>query len=222
MSRKNTIKILVAIVVFAITVFGIYFRITRSAEPGLAGLPDGIMAQSGDFSIAQTELEAHLAGLPEKQRELAAKDLEGTLDEMIQRRLLLTQAKKLPEGKLPDIEGMKEAKAQAALIKALKNDVTKDTTASEKEIKEYYEEHRTEYEGREGGSYDEMRDSIEKYIVYEKGDALFRGYVEELKQTSGVVKNRAWVLEVRSKIIDPLEDARKSGKVLVADFGRGI
>jgi hypothetical protein len=211
-----------AILVFAAVGLGLYLRNTREAEPGLADLPEGVIAQAAGRDFTQKDIDAHLSRLPEKQREIASKDLEGALEQVIEKELLLTEAEKLPKEAMPDTQGKSPGEKERALLDALEAHVIRDVKVAEEEIQAYYEEHKAEYKGQPGGSYEEMHESIERYLRYDLAEAAFREYKEEVITRAQVEKDREWVRDTRANVKDPLVEARASGKVVIADFGRGI
>jgi len=217
---SRAIKLITAAVVFVIVGVGIYLRNTRGEEQELADLPEGVIAQACELTVS--DLDAYLASLPEKQRETKSKDLEGALEELIEKRLLMAEARKLPEEVVPDTEGMDRQESQEVLLKALREHVVKDVKVPEKDIRAYYEEHKYEYEGQPGGSYEEMHGSIADYLRYDLKYEAFDKYKESLVAKADVKMDREWILEVRARVRDPLAEARASGKVVIADFGRGI
>jgi hypothetical protein len=221
-SRKGALKLIVALAVFAVVGASIYLRNTREAEPGLTDLPEGVIAQINTFQITAADLDAHLASLPEKQRDIKSKDLEGALEYLIEKRILLAEAKKLPEKALPDTEGMDSEESEEALLEALRKHIVEAVKVPEKDIRAYYEGHKSEYEGQPGSSYGEMHDSIADYLRYDLVDEAFGKYRESLIAQAKVEKNRVWITKVRAELKDPLAETRGSGKVVVADFGRGI
>jgi hypothetical protein len=209
-------------VVFALVGAGVYIRNTQDTEPGLVDLPEGVIAEAGDLRVTQSEFDAFLESLPEKQRAIKSRDLEGALETLVEKKLLLGEASGLPEEFAPDVEGESGTQAEALLLKALRERVTEDVRTPEAKIREYYEEHRPEYEGKEGGSYEDMHDSIEQYLRAYEAEITYREYRNSLVERAGVKKDRDWVLEARAAVKDPLAEAKMSGKVVIADFGRGI
>ncbi|MCX7703049.1 MAG: sulfite exporter TauE/SafE family protein, partial [Planctomycetota bacterium] len=81
---------------------------------------------------------------------------------------------------------------------------------------------RQEYEGKEGGAYEEMRDSIGEYLRAQKASDKFEEFAKGLMERAKVVKNKRWVLAERRKEIDLIEEAKKKRLPIIADFGRGV
>ncbi len=222
MTRQGMLKLVVAVVVFAAVGLGVYLRNAREVEPGLADLPEGVIAQAGGRNFTQKDIDAWLFRLPAKQREVASKDPEGVLGQVIEKELLLMEAAKLPKDSVPDMQGKSRDEKERALLAVLEAHVVRDVKVPKEEIRAYYDEHRAEYEGQPGGSFEEMHDSIESYLHYDLADAAFQKYKSDLLARADAKKDRTWVGEVRGKVKDPLAEARASGGVTVADFGRGI
>ena len=222
MADRRVLKRVMAIVVFALVGAGVYLRNVREVEPGLADLPEGVIARTSAFRVMQSDLDAFLAALPENQRQISSNDLEGALEELIESTIFLAEARKLPEESQPDLAGKNPSEVDRLLLDALKAHAAGDVKASEAQIRSYYEEHRSEYEGQPGGSYEEMRESIAGYLQYDLLDEAFDRYRKSLVERADVKKDRGWVIGVRAKLKDPLAQARASGKVVIADFGRGI
>jgi len=222
MDRKKTLNLIVILALAIVVAIGVYLRLARNPEPNLTDLPDRILAQGDNLKVTQSELDSYLAGLDKERREVESQDPEGVLENLIKNRLFLGEAKKLPKDALPDTAGMSPAEAGEALIGALRNHVTKDVKAPEENIRAYYEQHKSEYEGQQGSSYEEMRGAIADYLRYDLVYKAFESYTNSLVAKSNVKKNREWVNQIRAKITDPLAKARTSGKPIIADFGRGI
>ncbi len=184
MTGRRIVKLAIATAVFVLVGAGVYLRSTRGEEPCLADLPEGVLASGRDIKVTEVDLEAFLNSLPQRTREVWSKDPEGSLEKLVEKRLLLAEARKLPEEALPNISGKSKVRREAILINALKVYVTKGVEAS--------------------------------------ADEVFKKYKAGLLARAELRKNREWVRQVRAQLTDPLAKAKASGKVVIADFGRGI
>lgn len=222
MTRSGTVKLIVAIAVFGIVGVGVYARYRREEEAGLANLPEGVIAEAGGMQFVQSDIDEYLDSLPESLQEVKAKDPEGVLKEVVEKWLLLQEAEKLPKEYLRDTSEELPEDAERMLLSALRDYMTRDAMVPEERVRAYYDEHRSEYEGREGGSYDEMHDSIKEYLRWPLVEKAFKERKKAVTAGADMKIDRGWISKVRSQVKDPLAEARSSGKVTAADFGRGI
>lgn len=155
----------------------------------------------GEEPITRLELERELENIPPfaKQSYETEEGKQRLLKNIIQKKLLVreAEARKLYM-KSSYLDEVQRAREQA-LIRALYNEVSGSITASDKEIKEYYENNKDKYKIPASVSYkaivvEDQTKADSVYALLQKGmdfDTLFSRYNvdEQLKASSGLKKD---------------------------------
>jgi len=224
MSRRSVYKLSVLSSVAAIIVIGLFVKCRSVEEKGLIEMEGGVLATVNGERITRDEFEKEFSSLTEDKKQEFENDREGLLEAMIKQKVLLQEALKRGIDKRQEVAeaiGLNPSQKSTLLIEALKTEVTKDVTVKEEDIKKFYEENRAQYEGQEGGSYEEMHDAIADYLKANLVFERFEKFTDELLVKAVVQKNKKWVLEERSRKPDPIEEAKKKRLPIIADFGAG-
>ncbi len=91
---------------------------------------------------------------------------------------------------------------------------------SDADVRQFYERHRDEVP--DGRSYEELKDSLRSYALQERQNEAIQSYLAKLRATANITHNEAWVEAQKALAADnPLDVALKTGRPVVADFGRG-
>lgn len=169
-----------------------------------------VLAEVNGKKITLKEFNQELGNLPPQQKSIYEEDEIGFLEELITREVLLQEAKRQGvEGDSPDI-----------LIQKLIESIINNVEVSEDEIRNFYEEHKNELAGRTN---QEVRYQLEPMVRQEKQQKILDGRIEELKAKAQIQRNEKWIKQEQVKAgKNPLEEAFKTGRPVLADFGRGV
>jgi cytochrome c biogenesis protein CcdA/thiol-disulfide isomerase/thioredoxin len=226
MDRNRAFKLSVIIAIAAVIVVGFYLKSEATKDRNLADLPDGVLALVNGQQVTEKEVQSALENYRGNQRAALENDREGLLNEVIRIRLLVAEAtaRKLDEN--ADIAGQIRSdptRKEEILLEALKAEVVKEPPdVPEEEIKKFYEDYMWEQKSKEGGSYDQMHDTIAEYLKAVKTADEFTKYGDDLVSKAAVRKKRQWILALRAKGEDPVEKAGGARRPVIADFGAGI
>lgn len=168
-----------------------------------------VVAEVNGERITLKELEQELNNLLPQQKSAYKGDRVGFLEELITREVLLQEARREGiEGVSPDV-----------LIQKLVESTMAEVEVTEEEVKDLYNEHKAQLRGR---TFEEAKDRLESIVRQQKGQKFLGGWIEELKSKAQIKRNDKWIRKERAKGDgNPLDRALKTGRPVLADFGRG-
>lgn len=169
-----------------------------------------VLAKVNGEKITRKEFNQELNNLPPQQKAFYEVDKIGFLEELITRKVLLQEAKRQGiEGDSSDI-----------LIQKLIESVLEKVEVSEDEIRNFYEERKNEFVG---GTFQEIRYRLKPMVRQEKQQKALEDWIEGLKSKAQIKRNEKWIKKQQAKAgKNPLDEALKTGRPVLADFGRGI
>ncbi len=180
-----------------------------------AKLDKGVLALVNHSKITENYLKERYRILPEEYKNTYKNDKEGFLDHLIIRELLYQEAEKKGFAKGLNTKDAEEKK-DAAIEKLIESIIEK-IDIPEKEMKDFYNAHKSEVMGVE---FEQVKPTIKNYLVQQKEGEVIDRYIEELKNRATIVRNEEWVKkQMVLKPSNPLEKALKSGKPTVLDLG---
>ena len=121
---------------------------TQQVQPPLeenAPLPEGILAQVGDWKLSLEEFNERLASLRQAFPDFDPNSTESKkliLDELIRQQLLVVAAQKQGLAQKKEITAAIEDFKRTLLVQEVANQLTKDILVTEAEAKEYYEKNK--------------------------------------------------------------------------------
>ncbi|MFH7319740.1 hypothetical protein ACHHRT_03905 [Desulfurivibrio sp. D14AmB] len=154
-----------------------------------AGPPpaDGHLVQVGESFITSQDLANELAGMPASRRlnYTVPGGEERLLDEMIKREMFRQEAIAAGLDQSPAYRQRVEYLSRLALVEMFLEEKIQDgITISDREVREYYEEHQTdEFTNPVSGEImplTSVRENIRRFLVMEKQRELFDAFLEEL------------------------------------------
>lgn len=168
-----------------------------------------VLAEVNGERITLKELEQELNNLPLQQKSAYKGDRIGFLEELITREVLLQEARREGiEGVSPDV-----------LIQKLVVSKMAEVEVTEEEVRDLYNEHKVQLEKR---TFEETKDRLESIVRQQKGQKFLGGWIEELKSKAQIKRNDKWIRKERAKAGgNPMDEALKTGRPVLADFGRG-
>jgi len=181
-------------------------------EAELRNLPDGVVARLDEKEFTKDLLYDTIAAAPEKDRQLFEDSQSTILSQLIQREMLLNAA--LQEGFLEE-DADKETEQKAIMQLVEKNIGQPEVT--EEELRQTYEQLRPQIGNQK---YEAVKQQLHALVVQQKQMEIFSNYMKQLTDNAEIVVNEQWLALENERIVDnPLDKARKNGRVTVADFG---
>jgi len=182
-----------------------------------------ILANVNGRAITSEAFDRELEGLPAQYREIFEHGKEEFLNQLITREILLQEAerqgleneKEVQEKIEKDKEHRKEI-----LIQQLIQGITGEVEISPQEIRKLYEELKSEIPGK---SFQEVKAQLKVYLLQQKRKEKLEARIEGLKIKAKITRNEKWLKAQRmAKMKNPLDEALKEDKPVLADFGRGV
>ena len=197
------------------------------AKPGAQAEPEMVLATVNGEQITLTNLQQALQDVPAQYRSAFENNQHELLEQLVARTLLLQEARSSGTKQSP---GERNAQAgdgdsppqnEAEIISdLLEREVLNHVEVSDADARQFYEQHGDEMPG--GRSYEELKDSLRSYALQERQNEAIQSYLAKLRATANITHNEAWVEAQKALAADnPLDVALKTGRPVVADFGRG-
>ncbi len=228
-------KVLI-VVILALAVAAVIFARSRTEEKSSpAGLADtasafgsaSVLATVNGENITLEEIESFLNDLPPHVQASFKQAKHKLLQELITRKMLLQEAK---NQKIDQTQSYREALAlrmpppgreDSLLIGVLlRTRALKDAEVAEEDLRRLYQEPKDEIPGRPES--DDVKYCLRASVRHEAEYHAVHEYEAELKAKATIVLNEQWVeAQKAAGAENPLDLALKTGRPVVADFGRG-
>ncbi|HPO10456.1 MAG TPA: thioredoxin family protein [bacterium] len=172
-------------------------------------LPDNVLVRAATIEITMADIEADTE-IPKEQREQYALHLA---EQAITEKLLLYVARNESEKEKVDLSNRTDRQiVQSYLRKRIPS-----ITVTDAEAKAFYEENR-ELCGE--AAFDQINDQLKEYIRQQKQQEAVEEHIRDLGKTVPILVSAVWVeKQAQLAIENPVDQARRSGKPSVVDFG---
>ena len=178
---------------------------------------DTVLATVNGDEILLSDLKKELSTLPKSQQDAYAKSQHEFLESMISRQVLLQEAKQIKIGNTTQQQAGNEQELLSALIK---EKALSGISVQEEDLRSYYEQNKSQMP--EGKSFEELKEQLWPFVWQLKKRQALDGYIKALRQDASISKNHEWIEAQKVLSADnPLSKALKTGRPVVADFGRG-
>lgn len=188
--------------------------------------PDTVLARVNDEPITVADLETTLGDLPDVYRSEYEQAKEELLDELILQRLLLQEARRK---NIPETDAYRQALAEHAahpgheehvLIDVLlRTEVLGKVRITDEDLRTFYEEVKDQVGGR---TFDEVKDLLRPSLEQQRQYEAVETYLADLREKATIERNEEWLAAQRAASGEnPLDQALRSGKPVLADFGQG-
>ena len=177
---------------------------------------DTVLATVNGDEILLNDLNKELSTLSKSQQNAYAKSQHEFLESMISRQVLLQEAKQIEIGNTTQQQAGNEQELLSALIreKALSG-----ISVQEDDLRSYYEQNKSQMPDK---SFEELKEQLWPFVWQLKKRQALDGYINALRQNASISKNYDWIEAQKVLSADnPLSKALKTGRPVVADFGRG-
>ncbi len=200
--------------------------IVQSGKKNLADDPpvltDDVLAIVDNQKITKKQLDSMLNIMPAQIKEYYKDDKPGFLEELITRQLLISEAKKQ---KIDHQEDFKEYakqnpdKKEDIMANLLLRKIANSITISEQELKDFFNQYKDQLPNKD---YESVKEQLRPMAIEEKQRQTIDDFINDLKTKAEIVRNEKWIKEQERLAGDnPLSKALKSGRPVLADFGRG-
>ena len=149
-------------------------------------------------------------------------DKPAFLEELIVRQLLLQDARRKKIQEKPEYKNAvaeNPEQAEDIMTNLLIRNMVAAVSVTESELREFFEQYKDQLPEK---NYEAIKEELRQMALEEKQRLAIEDYINKLKSNAKIVRNEEWIKIQESLVADnPLNKALKSGKVVVADFGRG-
>jgi len=196
--------------------------LTQEVLEDKASLPRTVLAKVNDEAITASKFDSIFNSLPAQMREYFKDDKAGFLEELIVRQLLLQDARRKKIEETPEYKSTiakNSGKAEEIMINVLVKKMVAGITLNEAELKKFFDQYKDQLPNKD---YESVKEQIMPMAIEEKQRVVIEDYINQLKSSAKIVRNETWIKTQETLVVDnPLSKVLKSGKPVVADFGRG-
>lgn len=181
------------------------------SQATIAGLPDGVVVQSGDLTVTREEIDAFIdqrATSPDAKADLQAEAFF-VAEQLAVEPLLEREANEwaATQDNAPD----------AGVIDAYVQHIAEQVTVSDDDVRDFYEANKDMVQGT---TYEQVAPQIRSMVEREAQQAAVTGHIDGLGKRQEVTVDADFLGEVAPKAFDnPVDQARRSGKPTFVDFG---
>ena len=173
--------------------------------------------------VTSEDFDRELESLAPEYREIFEEEKEEFLNQLITMEILLQEAERQElenEEEVQEQIAINKEKRKEILIQELVEKVTRDVEVSIEELRALYEEVKAEIPEK---SFEEVKAQLKTYLIQQKQNKKLEEKIEEMRSTARITKNEEWLKAQRLATTDnPLDQAFKKGRPVLADFGRGV
>ncbi len=181
------------------------------------------LATVNERVVTSEDFDRELESLAPEYREIFEEEKEEFLNQLITMEILLQEAERQGLAKEKEVQEqivINKEKRREILIQELVEKVTRDVEVSIEELRTLYEEVKAEIPEK---SFEEAKAQLKTYLIQQKQNKKLEEKIEELRSTARITKNEEWLKTQRLATTDnPLEEAFRKGRPVLADFGRGV
>ena len=185
-------------------------------------LSDDVLAIVNNEKITKKQLDSMLNIMPTQIKDFYQDDKPGFLEELIIRQLLITEAKRQKIDKQEDYKeyiSENPDKKEDIMVNLLLRKIASNLTVSETELKEFFNQYKDQLPNKD---YESVKEQLRPMAIEEKQRQTIEDLINNLKAKAKIVRNEKWIKAAEALAGDnPLNRALKSGRPVLADFGRG-
>ncbi len=181
-----------------------------------------VLALVNGEKITQRKLDSIFNSLPPQIKEVFKDDKAGFLEELITRELLLQDAirkKVYEQNEYKEAVSRNPEQKENITINLLFKTILANVTVSESELREFFNQYQDQLPNK---NYDLVKEQLRPMALEEKQRLVIEEYLNHLKANAKIVRNEEWIKAQEALMADnPLSKALKTGRPVLADFGRG-
>jgi thioredoxin 1 len=173
-------------------------------------------------AITKRQFDSTFNSLPTQIKEIFKDDKAGFLEELITRQLLLQDAKRKKvneQNEYKDAVTKSPDQKENITINLLFKIILADVTVSESELREFFNQYQDQLPNK---NYESAKEQLRPMALEEKQRLVVEEYLNNLKSSAKIERNEQWIKTQEALTADnPLSKALKTGRPVLADFGRG-
>ncbi|MEO0184617.1 MAG: thioredoxin domain-containing protein [candidate division WOR-3 bacterium] len=194
--------------------------VSNSDDP--LALTDDILAIVDNIKITRQQLDSMLNVMPSQIKEYYKDDKPGFLEELITRQLLINEAKRQKVNQQNDYKDLVKQnpdKKEDIMVNLLLRKIVSNVTVNENELRDFFNQYKDQLPNKD---YESVKEQLRPMAIEEKQRLKIEEFINNLKAKAKIVRNDKWIKEQAALTADnPLSQALKSGRPVLADFGRG-
>ncbi|MEO0161082.1 MAG: thioredoxin domain-containing protein [candidate division WOR-3 bacterium] len=194
--------------------------VSNSDDP--LALTDDILAIVDNIKITSQQLDSMLNAMPSQIKEYYKDDKPGFLEELITRQLLINEAKRQKVNQQDDYKDLVKQnpdKKEDIMVNLLLRKIVSNVTVNENELRDFFNQYKDQLPNKD---YESVKEQLRPMAIEEKQRLKIEEFINNLKAKAKIVRNDKWIKEQAALTADnPLSRALKSGRPVLADFGRG-
>ncbi|MEO0136781.1 MAG: thioredoxin domain-containing protein [candidate division WOR-3 bacterium] len=194
--------------------------VSNSDDP--LALTDDILAIVDNIKITKQQLDSMLNAMPSQIKEYYKDDKPGFLEELITRQLLINEAKRQKVNQQDDYKDLVKQnpdKKEDIMVNLLLRKIVSNVTVNENELRDFFNQYKDQLPNKD---YESVKEQLRPMAIEEKQRLKIEEFINNLKAKAKIVRNDKWIKEQVALTADnPLSRALKSGRPVLADFGRG-
>ncbi|MEO0156263.1 MAG: thioredoxin domain-containing protein [candidate division WOR-3 bacterium] len=195
---------------------------TVSNSDNPLALTDDILAIVDNIKITKQQLDSMLNAMPSQIKEYYKDDKPGFLEELITRQLLINEAKRQKVNQQDDYKDLVKQnpdKKEDIMVNLLLRKIVSNVTVNENELRDFFNQYKDQLPNKD---YESVKEQLRPMAIEEKQRLKIEEFINNLKAKAKIVRNDKWIKEQAALTADnPLSRALKSGRPVLADFGRG-
>ncbi len=188
----------------------------------IPSLSQNILANVSGEAITIAQFDSIFNALPAQAKDYFKDDKAVFLEELITRQLLLQDARRKKIQEKPEYKtavAQNPGQTDDIMINMLIQNMVSAVSLTENESEEFFEQHKDQFSNKD---YESVKEQLRPMAQKEKERQVIETYINNLKSNAKITRNEKLIKKQVSLIPDnPLNKALKSGKAVVADFGRG-
>jgi len=174
----------------------------------LSDLGKGEILKTQDVLITESSLNEGLSKMEPAAQAQFAKHKFFLLEKYAMNKILLQEAKKA---------GFKDSESEEEMIMKLLAQKASQVAVTDEELKQFYTQNK---EALAGQPFDQVRDTLESYLIDEKRQRAVGEYIFELGRQIPIQVDAKWAEKQSRQAKDnPVDRARTSGKPTLVEFG---
>ncbi|HUW31009.1 MAG TPA: thioredoxin domain-containing protein [Planctomycetota bacterium] len=180
-------------------------------DAALADIGPDVLATVNGKAITRKYLEQKIKDTPEENRALFESTRGFVLAQLVQRELMLTEARKQNLVK----EGADE-KAENQGIRDMVDKQVEGVEVTDDELKQAFQEHKEELGD---AKFEDIKEQMREMLLQRKKQEKFIEFMEGIGKGAKIVVDDKWAAEQQKIITDnPVDKARASGKPTMVEF----
>ena len=182
----------------------------RDAE--LKEMKPEIIATINDFHLTRDYIESKIGDVPDEDKQLFEKNQPFLVAQFVQSHILLMEARR--EGLVKE---KADEKAQNEAIQKMVQDKVGEAEVTDDDVQQAYEKYKDQLGDTK---FEDAKPLIRQALLQQKQQEIFMKFMNDISKDVKVAVNKDWAQQQNTILTNnPVDKARQSGKVTMAEFG---